>query len=152
MSIFEKITSLLVKHGAKFEIFEHEPILTIEDMIKIQKDDPKNHVKSLIFMADKRPMLLVVRGDRRVNSNVFKKLLKLSDFRLATEDEVKRTTGLEVGAIPPFGNIFDIKIYLDDAILERDSLIFCAGDPAVSIRMKTKDYKNIVNPTIASFT
>ena len=70
---------------------------------------------------------------------------------LATEAEFRGAfPDCELGAIPPFGNLYGIKVYVDQAL--RDSeMIFNAGSHRELIRMQWADYERLVQPVVASF-
>lgn len=152
MSVFENIKFVLDKHGVKYEIFEHEPVYTSEDAARVRGENPKIGAKSLLFIADGEPVLLVLPGDRRVDSTIFKKNFSIKDLRLATPKEVMKFTAVPIGAVPPFGSVMDLKTFCDRSLLVNEEIVFNAGEHTVSIKMKAKDYERVVKPTVSSFT
>ncbi len=150
--VFEKIKKLLDENGVDYQFFEHEPVFTSDDASRIRNTPKHLGAKAIIFSADGSPILVVVPGDQRVDTKIFKKLYNIKDLRLLSADEVKELTGLEIGAIPPFGSTMDLPTYLDQGIAENEMMVFNAGAHTKSIQMKTKDFLNLEKPIINSFS
>lgn len=62
------------------------------------------------------------------------------------------TDGVEVGGVPPFGNLFGLKVIADRRLFENEKIVFNAGDRRFSIAMRSSDYKRLVDPDIADIT
>ncbi|MDP2951007.1 MAG: YbaK/EbsC family protein, partial [bacterium] len=58
----------------------------------------------------------------------------------------------EIGAIPPFGNAMNLITYVDELVFENEEIAFNVGAHTKSVLMKSKDFKSLVNPIIASFS
>lgn len=150
--VFEKIKQLLDENGIAYQLFEHEPVFTSEQAAKIRNTKMCQGAKAIIFSADSKPILVVVPGDRRVDSKIFKKLYNIKDLRLLSADEVKELTGLEIGAIPPFGSAMNLKTYCDQKVFENEEIVFNAGAHTKSILMKSKDFLSLVKPIVGNFS
>lgn len=150
--VFEKIIQLLQESGVNYQLFEHEPVFTSEQAAKVRNTNMKQGAKAIIFSADKTPILIVVPGDRKVDSKVFKKLYHIKDLKLLSPDQVKDLTGLEIGAIPPFGNIMGLTTYADELVFENEEIVFNVGAHTKSVLMKSKDFKGLVGPITANFS
>jgi Ala-tRNA(Pro) deacylase len=150
--VFEKIKKLLDDNGITYQLFEHEPVFTSEQAAKVRNTKMCQGAKAIVFKADDTPILIVVSGDRRVDSKSFKKLYNIKDLRLLTADEVKELTCLEIGAIPPFGSQMNLKTYCDQKVFENKEIVFNAGSHTKSILMKANDFKTLENPTINNFS
>jgi Ala-tRNA(Pro) deacylase len=150
--VFERIKKLLDENGIVYRLFEHEPVHTSEEASKIRNTPKHWGAKAIVFKADGNPLLTIVPGDRKVDTKIFKILYKIKDLRLLSADEVKELTGLEIGAIPPFGNTMNLPTYLDQEIVENELMVFNAGAHTKSIQMKVKDFITLVKPAINSFS
>ncbi len=150
--VFEKIKNTLDQNGIEYQFFEHEPVFTSDDAAKIRNTPKHWGAKAIIFSADSNSILVVVPGDKKVDTKTFKILYKIKDLRLLSADEVKELTGLEIGAIPPFGNTMNLPTYLDQEIVNNEMMVFNAGAHTKSIQMKTKDFLALENPTINNFS
>ena len=150
--VFEKIRSILDENRVQYEVLEHAAVFTSEEAARVRATPLEQAAKALVFQADGTPLLLVIPGDRRVDSKGFKKSFKVKDLRMATREEVQRLTGITVGAIPPFGNVIGLPTYLDRLLLEMERVVFSAGSHTRSIRMSPQDLVALVQPTLGSFS
>ena len=96
-------------------------------------------------------VMAVVSGAKELDLNKLKQILQVKKLDLATPDQVKELTSLSIGAIPPFGNLFDIPLYVDKSLQETEVINFSAGLHTHSMKMKCKDYIDAVNPIIEDF-
>lgn len=151
-AVFQKIIELLKKKNIKFSIFEHEPVYTSEQAAKIRGSSLKQGAKALIFVADGKPVMFVVPGDKRVDVKKFKISYGIKDLRMATPGEVEIiTSGVKVGAVHPFGNIYGLPVYVDKSLGRSQEIIFNAGLHTKSIKMRYQDYYRLVKPILSSF-
>ncbi len=151
----QKIKDLLNQRKAWFEFFEHEPVRTSEEAAKIRPGySLKQGAKAIIVRVKEKGgnkyfSMLVVPGDKRFDTDKVKQILNAKDIRFATEGEVKEmTNGVEPGGVPPFGNLFGLKVMADPSLFSNEKIIFNAGDRSYSIAMRSEDYKKIVEPEI----
>lgn len=145
MSVYEKIIHLLDSHKLDYQALEHEPTPTCEDSARIRGTSMDQGAKALVCFADKKPILVVLRCSLKLDTKLFKKLFGVWDLRFATSEEVKQQTSLEVGAIPPFGHLFEISTYVDNSLSSEDKIAFNAGDRTRSIVMSYANYAIIAN-------
>ena len=74
------------------------------------------------------------------------------NLRFATPEELKEMAGVEKGAVPPFGPLFGVEMIVDTTLFENEFMAFNAGSLETSIKMRTEDYKRIVNPRVEEIT
>lgn len=155
--LVNKIKTLLEKNGFWFECFEHEPVRTSEEAAKIRPDySLRQGAKAIIVRVKEKGgkkyfSMLVIPGDKRFNTDKVKELLNTKDIRFATEEEVKEITeGVEPGGVPPFGNLFGLKVIADPSLFKNEKIIFNAGDRSYSVAMHSNDYRDIVKPEVES--
>lgn len=149
------IVQLLQDKNIWFETFEHEPVKTSEEAAQIRTGySLEQGAKALILRiketGGKRYFAqFVIPGNEKLNSKTLSALLKAKNIRFATASEIHEITqGIEIGGIPPFGNLFGIPVYIDPSLVKHEKIIYNAGDRSFSIGMKTKDYVTIVKPTV----
>lgn len=96
-------------------------------------------------------VMLVFPADQKFDSKKVLAALGLKNLRFATEAEVTDITGgVQIGGVPPFGNLFNLKVYADPSIFENEKMVFNAGDRGFSVAIKSADYKILVKPEIAN--
>lgn len=157
----DKIESLLRENGFWYERFLHEPVRTSEEAAAVRTGYlQKQGTKSLIVKVkdatgtgpNKRFVMLVVPGDKQFDKKKVKSELGFTDVRFANEDEVSQITGgILPGGVPPFGNLFELPVYVDVSVFENEKVIFNAGDRRVSIGMLSADYRALIAPIVHSF-
>ena len=87
---------------------------------------PEQIAKSIVFVADGDPVLCIVSGAHRVDTERLADVLDVAEVRPATPDEVRAATGFSVGGVPPFGH--GLPVVLDVALLEQESVWAAGGD------------------------
>ena len=151
----EKIITLLNENNCWHETFEHKPVRTSEEAVKTRPGYTlKQGAKALIVRVKipnqgKSFLMLVFPADKKFDNDKLKKLVEAKETRFATEEEVSDlTNGIQPGGVPPFGNLFGLKVIVDKTLLLNEKIVFNAGDRSFSIAMRSQDYKELVNPLI----
>ncbi len=153
-----QIKDLLIQNNAWFEVFEHEPVRTSAEAALVRTGYTLDQgAKALLIEVlykltkEKEILMCVIPGSARLHNSKLKQILNIKEYRFVSEDQVKEiTSGVEPGGVPPFGNIFGLKVFVDKTLLENDKMIFNAGDKRFSIAMTTADYKDIVKPQVVN--
>lgn len=149
--VFEDIVNLLNKNNITYKLYEHEPVFTSLEAAKIRQTKETQGAKALIFVADGKPVLLVLPGTKKVDMKIFKQTFSIRNLEFAAKEKVFELTGLEIGAIPPFGNVMNIPTYVDKILLNEEEIAFNAGAHTKSIKIKTKDFISLCRPHLSSF-
>lgn len=151
-AVYDRIVSDIRTKGIVFDPYEHKAVHTSEEAAAIRNTPLREGAKALVMYLDGKPAMVVVAGDRKLDMKAFKALHQVKDLRMATPEEVERVTGVTIGAVPPFGHIFGIPIYMDAALRENSHVSFNAGLHTHSIRMKEKDYEQVAKPAVGEFS
>jgi len=151
----KQITDLLTVNNCWSETFEHEPVTTSEEAAKVRTGYTLHQgAKALIIRvkkseSDKKFIMLVVPADLKFDGKKVKEVFDAKDIRFATREEISElTNGVQIGGVPPFGNLFNLEVVADQKLFENEKIIFNAGDRCFSIAMKSEDYKKLVNPRV----
>ena len=102
--------------------------------------------------SDREFVLTIFPADRRLDTGALKKILGTKNLCFATPEELKQLTGCEKGAVPPFGNLLGVRMIVDRAQFEEEFMAFNAGSLERSIKMKTTDYQQVVQPEKGMFS
>ncbi len=153
--VTRQIIDMLLTQGCWYEIFTHEPVTTSEEAARVRPEYTlEQGAKALIVKVEHKDgryglVMLVLPAHLKLNSKKVRSALHIRGFRFATEDEVKtQTKGVERGGVPPFGDLFDMPVYVDKTLLSNEKIIFNAGDRSVSVAMLCADYVRIVEPQL----
>jgi len=157
--ITKTITNLLTENKCWFETFEHEPVKTSEEASKVRTGYTlQQGAKALIIRVkksetNKKFIMLVFPADLKFDNKKVKEIFNAKDIRFATQEEISNlTNGIQIGGVPPFGNLFNLEVIADSKLFENEKIIFNAGDRCFSVAMKSEDYQKIVNPQIVEIT
>jgi Ala-tRNA(Pro) deacylase len=150
-TVTDRLIQLLRLHHVDFQLLEHEPVTTSEEAARMRGTPLEQGAKALVCRADDRHILIVLPANRRLDTKTFKRAHGVKNLRMISADELRELTGLEVGAVPPFGNLLDLPTYVDERLLELPHISFNAGSRSVSIIMQPADYRRLANPTVARF-
>lgn len=112
-SVFEKIQAILTKNNCYHKVLEHQAVFTSQEAADVRGTKLSQGAKALVMYADKHPVLLVLSAAKKAKLGEFKKGFGVRDLRMATKEEVKELTGLEVGAIPPFGSLMGLPTWIN---------------------------------------
>ncbi len=154
-TLTQKIIDLLNQHQIEYIIKEHAPTPTSEDSARERGESKKIGAKALLFKIDQEFILCILPADRKIDSKAIKTSYNAKNMRMATLVELQQQTGCEKGAVPPFGNLIEpnpITMIVDKALFEEEFMAFNAGSLTTSIKIKTQEYKKIINPKTASFS
>jgi len=149
--IFNKINEVLNKEKIDYEVLEHRPVFTSKEAAEVRGTELRQGTKALVLKTDEGFIQACVAGDKELNIDELQKMTLFKRIELADAKEVRKVTGCNIGSVPPFGNLFGLKVYFDKSILENDVVAFNAGSHTRSIKMKTKDLVKVVNPVVGGF-
>lgn len=152
MSIPKHITEFLDSKGVRYRHSTHSPAFTAQETAHAQHVSGKHVAKTVMVMADDRLVMTVVPANCRLELDKLRQLLKATRLRLAQEKEFGKVfPGCEVGAMPPFGNLYHVGVWVDATLKESPMIIFNAGTHTDTIEMSFADFERLVQPGIARF-
>lgn len=151
-AIFEQLENWLQHQGVAFTVLRHEPVYTSEQAASVRGTPLASGAKALVMKADDRFVVLILPADRKLDSKKARDSLRVKSLRFANKDELAQLTGLQPGAVPPFGSLFGLATYCDPALAENPSINFNAGDHSISIQMNYTDYAAVEKPVFAVFS
>jgi Ala-tRNA(Pro) deacylase len=112
----------------------------------------KEIAKVVIVKVQERFMMTVLPASWHVDLHRLRTVFATHQLRLATEDEIKGLfPDCELGAMPPFGNLYGVSVYVDQSLTEDEEIVFQAGTHSDAIRMRYRDYAALVFPVVAEF-
>ena len=148
MDVFERITELLEGNAAGFRVMEHEPVRTSEQAARVRGTPLEQGAKALVLKAGDEFVMVVISAAVKVDFGKLRAYLGGGKVRFATPEEVAERTGCQPGGVPPFGNLFGLRVIVDPTLTEHERIDFNAGERTKSVDMRTEDYLRIVSPEI----
>jgi Ala-tRNA(Pro) deacylase len=147
----KNLVELLRAEGADFRVMHHDPVTTSGQAAAIRGTELRSGAKAMLVKTKGGFVLLVLAADRKVDWRLLAPLVG-KGARFATDEELRATTGLEKGAVPPLGRLFDVRTIYDSSLLEVDSVNFNAGTKTDSVTMARDDLIRIGGGEVASFS
>jgi len=149
MPILKRLKALLDEAKVPYEVYNHALAYTAQEIAAKQHFSGNEMAKVVMLEVDDNLVMGVVRGNDKINLNEVRDSLGARHVRLATEDEfIARFPECEIGAMPPFGNLFGIKVYVDPALAQDEYIYFNAGNHVQTVHMKYKDFARLVQPEV----
>lgn len=125
-----RVRSALAAAGVEVRVVEFaESTRTAQDAARAVGTTIGQIVKSLVFLADGRPVLVLASGANRVDTAKVARLAGAARVEKATADATREATGFSIGGVPPVGHRAALPVYVDAALLAYDVVFAAAGTP-----------------------
>ncbi|MFA6007317.1 MAG: aspartate--tRNA(Asn) ligase [Candidatus Shapirobacteria bacterium] len=147
-----KLVNYLKENSVEFKEIKHIATTTSEESAKARGTRIEQGAKALLMMADNNPILIVLSAAKKLDNSAFKKQFNFKDLKMANSEEVEKISGAQIGGVPPFGNLFNVPVYVDESFLSEPEIAFNAGSKEKSIIMKSSDFQKLVHPQIGQYT
>lgn len=148
-----QIEQWLHEKGAAFEMLEHEPVFSAQEMAQAVHVSGDNVAKTVLLKADGRFVLAVVPASHHIHFALACEALRAEHVELARELDCARVfPDCEIGALPPFGSQYGVETLVDYALTEDDEIVFVGNDHRQSIRMKYRMYAELEQPGVSIFS
>lgn len=152
MPILTKLRELLESNKVPYSIHSHPEAFTAQEIAALQHVKGRQLAKVVIVKAGDQFVMLVLPADHRVDFAKLKTALGLKETRLAQESEFRDLfPGCEIGAMPPFGNLYGLPVFADRALEKDDEIVFNGGTHTLTVKLKFRDFVALAKPTMAEF-
>jgi Ala-tRNA(Pro) deacylase len=149
MPILKKLKEALEEAKISYEVYNHALAYTAQEIAAKQHVSGKEIAKVVMIDVAGALVMGVIPASRKINLDLVKASLGAKTARLATEDEfIARFPDCEIGAMPPFGNLFGLKVYVDPALEQDEHIYFNAGNHTQTVRLKYADFACLVKPQV----
>jgi len=148
-----RVIEFLDKSAARYEVTKHPPAFTAQQMAAVEHESGQYVAKPVIVKADGKYMMCVLSACYKIDLGALKSQLGVKSVALAKEKDIgKMFDDCELGAEPPFGNLYDLPTIMDKSLEEDDHITFQAGTHEKAIRMSMDDYRKLVEPKVLEFS
>jgi Ala-tRNA(Pro) deacylase len=152
MAIPASISNYLERHGVSFSVVEHSVAFTAQEEAHATHVPGREWAKAVVCMVDDQPTLAVLPADQLVDLDRFRTICGASSVRLANETELQPLyADCELGAMPPFGPLYKQPVLVDKSLTSDPEILFNGGSHREAIRMRYRDFEELVKPTVAEF-
>lgn len=145
----DKLAAYLHSNHVYFETQHHRTAYTAQDVAASEHVPGQFVAKVVIAVADGEMIMLVLPADHRADLTKVSTALGVREVRLAHErDFAGIFPDCELGAMPPFGNLYDLPVYVDQTLTQDPMIVFQAGTHTETMRMTYADFARLVKPTV----
>ncbi len=139
--------------AVKYETEKHSAAYTAQEMAALAHVPGREWAKTVMVKLDGKIAMAVVPASRRVVFDLLRQAAGAHEAELATEQEFRDLCpGCEVGAMPPFGNLFGMDVYVDQELAEDAEIAFSAGTHTDMVRLPFADFVRLVKPRLANLS
>ncbi|MBI2212826.1 MAG: YbaK/EbsC family protein [Acidobacteria bacterium] len=150
--IAQRIKSFLDENEVKYETLFHTLTYTAQTTAESAHIPGLEMAKTVVINVDGRLAMAVLPASRHVSLPNLREVTGSSDIHLAGESELRTLfPGCELGAMPPFGNLYGLDVWVDPLLARHERIAFNAGSHTELIRMRYADFERLVCPMVATF-
>lgn len=150
--IARSLKAYLDQWKVKYVTITHSPAYTAQEIAHTAHIPGNALAKTVMVIIDGALAMAVLPANQRVSVDELRELTETDNVRLAHENEFKDYfPDCEAGAMPPFGNLYDMSTYVSPELADRSEIIFNAGNHSELVRMAWSDYERLVKPNVARF-
>ncbi len=152
MAASKKLIDFLKQEGVKFEHSSHPEVYTMQEVAAVEHERGRFVLKTVVVKADGEFLLVALPAALKVDTEALAKLLVAKEVAVAEEHEFANLfPECEVGAMPPFGNLYGLPLWLDKRLTACDHVVFNAGTHTDTIKMSFADFQRLASPKIGEF-
>jgi Ala-tRNA(Pro) deacylase len=147
-----RLRQFLDSHKIKYVVISHSVAYTAQGIAALTHISGKELAKTVIVKLDGALAMAVLPASSQVDLSRLKTATGVKDAALASEQEFKDSfSDCQTGAMPPFGNLYDIPVYADESLTRDKEIAFNAGTHLELIRMTWDDFQTLVKPRVEKF-
>jgi Cys-tRNA(Pro)/Cys-tRNA(Cys) deacylase len=142
MEISTPVTRFLDEWHIPYRLFQHSgPVHTIEEVARQRGERPEQIVRSILFRLSSEEFLMVlIAGPGQISWKALRVYLNQSRLTTATEEEVIRVTGYQIGAVSPFGLPQPVRTLVDESVLAEEEISIGSGQRGLAVILQKKDF------------
>jgi Ala-tRNA(Pro) deacylase len=149
----EKLLEYLQENGIDFDLIDHPQAYAARDVAFKAGVRGREFAKTVLVKLDGLMAMAVIPAEHKVNFTLLREVAGAGTISLALEDEFEeRFPDCELGAMPPFGNLYGMRVIVDERLGEAETITFNAGTHTEAVTMAYTDFVDLVRPEVASFT
>ena len=153
MSIPRRIREYLDSQNVDYQWLPHPEAFTAQEVAHSLHVSGKRLAKTVVLDADGQVIMAVLPASHRLSLLDLKGALEVSNLELLPEGELAVLfPDCDLGAIPPFGNLYGMDTWVDRAVAEAEHIIFTAGTHWDAVEMKYANYARLAKPRLSRFS
>ena len=143
-----RLKDFLDKEHIKYVTIAHSPAFTAQEIAATAHIPGREIAKTVVVKIDGEMAMVVTPASEQVELNHLKETLGATEVDLASEDEFEDSfPDCETGAMPPFGNLYGMNVFVSQALREDEQIAFNAGSHSELVRLPYTEFERLVHPT-----
>jgi len=148
-----RLQHCLDDHHVKYVSIQHSLAYTAQEIAESAHIRGGDLAKTVMVKLDGRLAMAVLPASQKLNLNLLKLAAGASKAELAQEGEFRdKFPECELGAMPPFGNLYGMEVFVSATLAADEEIAFNAGSHTELIKMSYKDFERLVEPRIAKLS
>lgn len=148
-----KLKEFLDSQAVKYLKIAHSPAYTAREVAQSLHIKGHKVAKTVIILIDGKMAMAVLPANRSIDFDDFRKTIGNKEIKLATEGQFRDIfPDCEVGAMPPFGNLYGMEVYVDDHLTDDEDIFFNACSHSELVRMSFSDFERLVKPRVVKLS
>lgn len=152
MNARQRLAEYLQTHGVEFTVHTHPEAYTAQEVAAAEHVPGQKFAKVVMAKADGELVMLCMPAPYEVDFDAAGRALGADEVRLATEEEFAPVfEDCDLGAMPPFGNLYEVPVYVDETLTRDDRIVFNAGSHTETMEVRYEDFERLVTPKVLNF-
>lgn len=153
MAIPQRIRDYLDSQDVSYEPIHHSQAFTGQEVAHSMHISGKKLAKTLVLEGDGKLVMAVIPASHRLNLQDLRAAMEVHRLEMLPEGElVKLFPDCDLGAIPPFGSLYGLAVWVDRTVSDAEDVVFCAGTHEDCVRMKYSDFAKLSKPRLGRFS
>lgn len=149
----QKLKEFLDEHHVRYDTIPHPQSFTAQETAASAHVPGKELAKTVMVKIDGRMAMVVLPATEQVSLRRLKSITGARSVELAEEGEFRELfPQCEAGAMPPFGNLWDVPVFADQRLREDETIAFNGGSHTELVRMPYSDFERLVGPAVAEIS
>ncbi|ODS30045.1 MAG: YbaK/prolyl-tRNA synthetase associated protein [Candidatus Scalindua rubra] len=148
-----KLREFLDSNNIKYVTISHSTAYTAPEIAASAHIPGKELAKTVIVKIDNKKSMAVLPSSDKIDFDRLKEASGASKVELASEHEFKDLfPECDIGAMPPFGNLYDMQVFVSESLTQDEEIAFSAGSHTELIKLSYKDFERLVKPTVVKLS
>ncbi|MDJ0698790.1 MAG: YbaK/EbsC family protein [Woeseiaceae bacterium] len=149
----QKLKEFLDERNVEYITISHSPAYTAQRIAELTHIPGKDLAKTVIVKLDGEFAMAVLPASHRVDLDYLRRGVEAENVEVASEAEFKDLfPDCEVGAMPPFGNLYDMDVYVAEKLSEDEEIAFNSGSHTELVKLSYQDFEKLVSPRVIPLT
>ncbi len=147
------LKAFLDRENIKYISIVHSPAYTAQEVAASAHVTGREFAKTVIVQLDGQMAMAVLPANRKIVLQDLREVTGSDQVKFASEEEFKaKFPDCETGAMPPFGNLYGMEVYVAESLTQDEEIAYNAGSHTEIIKMSFRDFERLVKPQVVSFT